>query len=662
MANKDSHNGALNRDFKGIYDVLRDMVLRGYRDSNAYSHIFVSRSKYSAILAKIRFMFFDIEEDMLKEQKELPVLQEERKGRKKQYYFLNQPMKWQDNPLAGVWRYAIPDRTDLFFYLNILQELGTIKGKKIEKLTGDVISNIEAVFEGEKKYEEGETEELENGIERTLPKLEAHGIICKELLEGKNSYRIEKNIWHEDFLNGELQEIYDYLSFLKNAMPFELPYYFLQNNLKLYMLAKGIEPRKEPLFLFRHRNIVNVIDSEKIYVFLKSIKSKKPLKIVNTEKYTELHRLKRDNQEYDTREVDGSENEILAKEIKYNRKTGQLHLLASNIKENEDSVFWYGFDRIEFADKKKPTGFRDIFHVFHSVYFERIFCLCNQEKDSFNEIEMEKTLFKGEINIPIKKELLPKEGKDSLFLYDKENRKYCNNYKKIPFFSTRIHREALKSLEDIPYTKAFLRQSTIDKIKKQMENFESSWDIKDIKKCFREKQEEEILFEINEEIAKKIRGLLQAIRNEWIILDKKGKSFVPLRLQYSIRNEKIRLFVYDPEQEDCKMLLWEEIDFSQIIKNRREFIHKVDRKEVMQKAVEKQETLKIKLVSHWKTVNADNLLTRDLFMVLSSYERKVSYSEETGEFDIEIKCWPDDKAELIEDIKANSVGFRMEIS
>ena len=51
----------------------------------------------------------------------------------------------------------------------------------------------------------------------------------KELIKGLN---IGENII--------IHEIVDYLDFLKNVMPFELPYFLLQKNLELYLLHRGI--------------------------------------------------------------------------------------------------------------------------------------------------------------------------------------------------------------------------------------------------------------------------------------------------------------------------------------------------------------------------------------------------------------------------------------
>lgn len=637
MKNKKNNNSYLVRDFKSIYGMLRDMVLHGYRDKNGYKNIFVEEKKYDSVLAKIRFMM-----------QEMPrALQMQEKDHKRQYYFLNEPMKWQNNPLTTVFRYALPNGKELFFYMNILESLSDLKCKTAEEISKEILE----------KYRWYQYSDVEKAVEKTLRKMKNQTIISNKKVKGvrAKSYCMEECIWENDFSKEELADIYYYLDFLKNVMPFELPYYLLQKNLEAYVITKcdkreGL--KKEEVFLFHNRNTVNVIDSEKIYALLKGAKSKAVLNMQYTYANLELNRINRKQKEQNVQTPEEKDWEFVVKNLRYDKETGMLYLETINDLNGTSYTYTTPLERVEFKQESN-----DLFQVFHSIYFERIFQLCSQKDGKWEVLELEKELFKQNYyDQRLYEELLSEKQEYNLFEYAKKEKKYYNTINKpLLFPSTRLHKEALKSLEDLSYTEFFLQKETIEKIKKKLNAFESSWNVKDIINSPGTTKNTK-----RNPTYKELKKVLEAVLNKKMLVDKTGKSFLPLRVRYAIRKDEFQILAYEKAADACTLVTWEDIDFQKV--GKREFVDEKEQKKWAEKLDEKQETIQIKLESPLKTVNVDNMLTERLFMFLSAYERKVTYFEEEGRFEIEVKCYQDDKEELLEYLKTYSTLFLVQIT
>lgn len=143
---------------------------------------------------------------------------------------------------------------------------------------------------------------LGDGVERTLPEILDELPCCnaeveftkdnlriklEELLEnrfinarkdGRNvRYSISDDVW-EDFSDDELIEIITYHEFIKNVSPVEMPYYFLQRRLKLYLFSeRGLKLDDRNPYQFKHNHIFNSLDNDILIECLMAIQDSRSL-------------------------------------------------------------------------------------------------------------------------------------------------------------------------------------------------------------------------------------------------------------------------------------------------------------------------------------------------------------------------------------------------
>ena len=100
--------------------------------------------------------------------------------------------------------------------------------------------------------------------------------------DGRNvRYYVTEDIWKE-YSEEELKQIYMLLDFIRNIMPFEMPYVFLQNKLKLYLLSRGIDDLPEGVFQFKHNHLFNVLDNEIMLDLLRALKRDRVVQLERT--------------------------------------------------------------------------------------------------------------------------------------------------------------------------------------------------------------------------------------------------------------------------------------------------------------------------------------------------------------------------------------------
>lgn len=269
----------LGKNYDAVHDMLRDICVRGYRKRKDFARIGVKGSKFDNLRCQILCMLNETDVSMCGEGKQ-------------GITFSHEPMLWQNNALAETFRYVIPDAEDFFYYFVILQALNECKYLKGEKFltVHDICGEwIEDYYDDKEQYE------YNKQVRRKLEELEAHGIVKRsEYTDSENQiqYKLLPYIW-EDFTPEELLDIHTYLSFLQNTMPLELPFYMLQKNLEWWarsetQLSAVYKKMQQDIFLFKHHNPVNVIDSEAIYAFLMIAKEREVARI-NGEKLPVLH-------------------------------------------------------------------------------------------------------------------------------------------------------------------------------------------------------------------------------------------------------------------------------------------------------------------------------------------------------------------------------------
>ena len=106
--------------------------------------------------------------------------------------------------------------------------------------------------------------------------------------DGRNVYYgLASDIW-SDFTNEELEDICIFLEFLKNVSPLEMPYYFLEQKLHLYLeCERGIHIRPKSTFAFKHSHLFNCLDNDILLGILKGCEKKTRMQIkLTTQKST----------------------------------------------------------------------------------------------------------------------------------------------------------------------------------------------------------------------------------------------------------------------------------------------------------------------------------------------------------------------------------------
>ena len=80
------------------------------------------------------------------------------------------------------------------------------------------------------------------------------------------------------FEDSELIDLYCLLEFVKNVSPIEMPYFFLQRKLKLYLsVERNVELSDITSFQYKHNHLFNVLDNDVAIEILKSIHSRRSL-------------------------------------------------------------------------------------------------------------------------------------------------------------------------------------------------------------------------------------------------------------------------------------------------------------------------------------------------------------------------------------------------
>ena len=670
------------RDFAKVRPVVRSLCLRGCNTREEYKKLSVAKGGYDSILAEIKFAL-----------QESGVIKE-RKGEKgKIYYFHNQPLQKQNNPLAEIWRFAKPNRKAILFYLTILD----LAQREYEGVTkASLVEEISSIGTEEQAYEAFKEEFVRSSVERALKEMQQLMLIREVSAEEERvrRFKVESDIW-QGFQEEELEEIYIYLEFLKNVVPFELPYYFLQKHLELYLHCygkTGILASIKPMFLFRHRNPVNVLESEMMYYFLRHAKHG-----IDGGKDV-IYQMKMRDYEMNTPnkwenglppiwfsdecgQVEGLEydcflNAIYMKGRMYRNEYNGDGTWKKGLPEESRRYNFVGADLFVANEddedkeelKKKKAEYaklqeevRPLFHEMNGIYFEKIFKLWN-ENEAYTKQQLRRNLFANEEIDEIESEnlsyadslleemLMPNEEAYQLFIYDEQTKTYSINGNEIKFLTaTRIQREALQSLEEFTFTKFFLSDKTIQKIKKNTKGLISEWSIRDIDVVNQEHRQSPELLSYQ-----KMQSLLKVMKCNGMLTDKAGKRYIPLRLQYSLRYDEYRLLVVNEEQTDCQMLALEEVDFTKV--SLKAVMAWEEKEQWMQKAVEKQRTKTFRMKNNWDSAYWDTARSDEVMLLLSSYDKIVDYivedpDKESGQYIIKVKYWPEDEKDLLEDFK-----------
>lgn len=244
----------LIRDYENIRSILRDVYIYGCFSKDDFVEKGISSRKFDNEQRRINAYLPD------------KFIKKRRVNKKVLTYCSYDISESQKNYLAESYRNKSFTMLDVLSYFFVNQILGQ------EEMSLAEILDLMPVF----------TDEIEFTKDNLRIKLEelcsAGFLVCKK--SGRNvTYRLADDLW-ESFSDEELWDIYFFLQFVENVSPFEMPFYYLQKKLKLYMECdRKMDIEERPIFQFKHNHLFNSLDNEILMKVLKLIKDKKLVEV-----------------------------------------------------------------------------------------------------------------------------------------------------------------------------------------------------------------------------------------------------------------------------------------------------------------------------------------------------------------------------------------------
>lgn len=169
------------------------------------------------------------------------------------------------NYLAETYRNKSFTMLDLLSYFYILQILGDGQERTLQEILEEM------------PFNNAEVEFTKDNLRVKLDELLENQFLQIQRSDRNVRYQVAEDIW-EGFSNEELLELLTYLEFIKNVSPVEMPYYFLQRRLKLYLFSeRKIEADSKSPFQFKHNHIFNSLDNNILIECLSAIQAKSSL-------------------------------------------------------------------------------------------------------------------------------------------------------------------------------------------------------------------------------------------------------------------------------------------------------------------------------------------------------------------------------------------------
>lgn len=235
------------RDYENIRKILRDIYIFGCFTKSDFVEMGYSGRKV------------DKEQQRISAYLPSKFLKKRRVDKKVIQYCRYSISDSNKNYLAETYRNKSFTMLDIMSYFYILQLLGDGKERTLPEILEMLpCCNVEVEFS---------KDNLRIKLEELL-----ENCFISARKDGRNvRYSISDDVW-KDFSDDELIDIITYLEFIKNVSPIEMPYYFLQRRLKLYLFSE----RKLKLdgrnpFQFKHNHIFNSLDNDVLIECLMSI-------------------------------------------------------------------------------------------------------------------------------------------------------------------------------------------------------------------------------------------------------------------------------------------------------------------------------------------------------------------------------------------------------
>lgn len=167
-----------------------------------------------------------------------------------------------NNYLAETYRNKSFTMLDLLSYFYILQ----ILGDGVERTLQEILEEM--------PFDNADVEFTKDNLRVKLDELLENQFLQTKRDDRNVRYQVADDIW-EGFLDEELLELLTYLEFIKNVSPVEMPYYFLQRRLKMYLFSeRKIRTDSKSPFQFKHNHIFNSLDNDILIECLSAIRAK----------------------------------------------------------------------------------------------------------------------------------------------------------------------------------------------------------------------------------------------------------------------------------------------------------------------------------------------------------------------------------------------------
>lgn len=250
-----SDSKLLIRDYSDIRDILRDIYIYGCFSRDDYINKGISGRKYDNEQRRITSYLPD------------KFIKKKREGKRVLPYCSYNMTETPENFLAETYRNKSFTLLDIMSYFFVLTLLNEGQGMTLPELL-EVIpeENAEIIY-------------TKDNLRKKLDELIEKGLIASKKVGRRVLYKtVEDSLGY--FETQELTDIYWLLEFVKNVNPIEMPYFFLQRKLRLYLYAnRGIQVDDIHTFQYKHNHLFNVLDNEVVLVILRAIHAQRELNI-----------------------------------------------------------------------------------------------------------------------------------------------------------------------------------------------------------------------------------------------------------------------------------------------------------------------------------------------------------------------------------------------
>ncbi|SHK77523.1 Predicted DNA-binding transcriptional regulator YafY, contains an HTH and WYL domains [Anaerocolumna jejuensis DSM 15929] len=243
------------RNYENIRQILRNIYIYGCFTRDDFIEMGISGRKYDNEQRRISAYLPD------------KFIQKRRVDKKVLLYCSYSMEDSAENYLADTYKNKSFTALDIMSYFFVQQLLND----NIEMTAAEILEDMP-------NYNEASIFTKDN-LRVKLDELVDKGYIVSRKEGRKVLYRLTQDLW-ADFTDEELKDISLYLEFLKNVSPIEMPYYFLEQKLHLYMkYERKMNLDDGGVFAFKHNHFFNSLDNDVLLEILRAIKNSNVLRI-----------------------------------------------------------------------------------------------------------------------------------------------------------------------------------------------------------------------------------------------------------------------------------------------------------------------------------------------------------------------------------------------